>query len=97
MINKLIKRGNISELENKLAGIIADYDLFKIEFKIEGHRWNIESYAGRNYRLGSWGANCWVDIGDCKDDLLRAIDYNLGDNRDKLTAIYLDDNTEIEL
>jgi len=97
MINKLIKRGNISELENKLAGIIADYDLFKIEFKIEGHRWNIESYAGRNFRLGSWGANSWVDIGNCEGDLLQAIDYNLGNNRDKLIAIYLDNNTEIEL
>ena len=96
MVDKLIKKGNITEFENKLAGVIADYDLFKVEFKIDGHRWDIESYAKGNYQLGSWGANCWVDIGNCEADLLKAIDYNLGNNWEKLTAIYLD-NKEIEL
>jgi len=86
----------VNPLINKLAGVIADYNLFMVEFKIEGHRWNIESYARGNYRLGSWGANSWIDIGNCEADLLKAIDYNLGSGWDKLTAIYLDENTEIE-
>lgn len=72
-------------------------DLTTLEFKIGGHIWSIEKYSGNNYRLGSWGANSWVDIGDCRKNLLQAIDYYLGKNRNKLTNIYLKDNTELKL
>ena len=87
----------INPLLKKLVDIITDYNLSEVEFKIDGDLWAVESYSRGFYRLGSWSANCWVDIGNNKADLLRAIDYNLGDNRDKLTNIFLDDNTEIEL
>jgi len=95
---KAYKEHKISNpLINKLTGIIINYDIYKIEFEIDRHRWNIESYARGNFRFGSWGANCWIDIGNCEADLLKAIDYNLGYNREKLTAIYLNEDTEIEL
>lgn len=87
----------INPLIKKLAEIITDYNLSEVDFKIEGHLWAVECYSRGYYRLGSWGANCWVDIGSNKVDLLRAIDYNLGDNRVKLTNIFLNDNTELEL
>ena len=80
--NPLLKK--LSELK--------DIDLFEVEFKIDKHYWNIECYAGKNFRLGSWGANSWLDIGNVKKSLLKAIDYNLENNSDKLTAIYLKDN-----
>lgn len=88
----------VNPLLKKLQEILTDdIDLFKIEFKIDKNLYNIEIYSGSCYRLGSFNANCWVDIGNNKQDLIRAVDYNLGNNRDKLTAIYLDDNREIEL
>jgi len=87
----------ISHLLIKLAEVEPGYNLSEVEFKIEGNLWQIEIYSRGYYRLGSWGANSWVDIGSCKDDLIKAIDYNLGSGRDKLTAIYLDKNTEIKL
>ena len=86
----------ITPLIKKLGDIIIDYDIFTIEFKIDKHLYSIECYSNGSYRLGSWGANSWVDIGNSKDDLLRAIDYNLGvDN--KLTNIFLNDDIEVEL
>jgi hypothetical protein len=87
----------ISHLLIKLAEVEPRYNLSEVEFKIEGNLWQIESYARNSYRLGSWGANCWIDIGNNKEDLIKAIDFNLGNNRDKLTNIYLNKDTEIEL
>jgi hypothetical protein len=86
-----------SALLLKLADIISDYDIFGIEFKIDKHLYSIDSYAQGSYRLGSWSANSWVDIGNNKADLIKAIDYNLGDNKNKLSNIFLNDDTEIEL
>ncbi len=62
-------------------------DLLIYNFKIDSHLWSIENYADNNFRLGSFGANNWIDIGNNENSLLRAIDYNLGHNRDKLTDI----------
>jgi len=73
-----------------------NFSIYDLEFKIAGDLYSIETYAGENFRLGSWSANNWVDIGNCADDLLKAIDYNLGNTRDKLTAIFLKDK-EINL
>ena len=87
----------VNPLLRELEEISCEVDLFEVEFKIAGYLYSIESYAWGSYRLGSWGANFWVDIGNCKDDLLRAIDYNLGNKRGELTNIYLNKNTEIEL
>jgi hypothetical protein len=88
LINKLI--GDLDILNKK----ITYNDLADIEFRIEGDLYSIESGLGF-YRLGSWSANFWLDIGNNEADLLKAIDYNLGKNIDKLTNIYIDSNTEI--
>jgi hypothetical protein len=87
----------INPLIKKLNENIARFNLKEIEFKIGGNLFSIEIYGGKFYRLGSWGANSWVDIGNSEADLLKAIDYNLGTGRDKLTNIFLNKNTEIEL
>ena len=68
-----------------------DYELIKIDFKINNNLYSIESYAKNYFRLGSWSANSWIDIGNNKDDLLKAIDYNLGNNRSSLTKIFIND------
>jgi len=81
----------------KLNKLIGNLDIYKIEFTIDNHLWSIENYSGDNFRLGSFGANGWIDIGNCKDDLIKAIDYNIGINLVKLNRILIDDNTEIEL
>jgi hypothetical protein len=83
-------------LIKKLLPILENYDICDIEFKIDGYKYNIENYAGDNYRLGSFSANSWLDIGNIEGNLLQAIDFNLGKNSDKLTAIYLPDNKKIE-
>ena len=80
--NPLLKK--LSELK--------DIDLFEVEFKIENNYYTIECYAGKSFRLGSFSANTWLDIGNLKKSLLKAIDYNLKNNSDKITAIYLKDN-----
>jgi hypothetical protein len=77
----------VNPLLQELAGKIVD--LSKVEFKIDKNLWQIESYAKGYFRLGSWGANSWIDIGNCREDLIKAIDFNLGNNRDKLTDIIL--------
>lgn len=64
-------------------------DLKDIDFKIDGTIYNVEKYAYNSFRLGSFIDNFWIDIGNCETDLLKAIDYNLGDNRDKLTNIFV--------
>jgi hypothetical protein len=33
-----------------------------VQFKIEENWYSIEKHSGF-YRLGSWDANCWIDIG----------------------------------
>jgi hypothetical protein len=81
----------VSPILQKLARSISRFNLKEIEFKIDGHFWSIENYSQENFRLGSWGANSWVDIGNCEADLLRAIDFNLGSTWEKLTNIYEND------
>ena len=75
----------------KLNDKIKDYNFNGIDFKIEGHLYSIEMYAKNNFRIGSFYANTWIDIGNNKKDLLKAIDYNLGINRDLLTNIFIND------
>ncbi|KKM82811.1 hypothetical protein LCGC14_1315630 [marine sediment metagenome] len=72
----------------KIKHIELNYKNLKLyTFTIDKNLWNIETYANNCFRLGSWGANSWIDIGKHEIDLLGAIDYNLGYNRDKLTKI----------
>jgi hypothetical protein len=80
-----------SKLLQKLEQDLIDKksDILQVEFKIDGNIWNIESYASGSYRLGSWSVNSWIDIGNIKADLIKAIDYNLGRQRDKLTEVII--------
>jgi len=87
--NHIIKNDLLQKLNEK----IKDYDIYKLEFKIEKHYYSIENYAGNNFRLGSWNANSWIDIGNNKKDLIKAIDFNLGNNRNLLTGITIDYET----
>ena len=81
--NKLLK-----ELQDKLVNVTYK-KLESIQFKIDAHFWSIEKHSGY-YRLGSWGANCWIDIGQSESNLLKAIDYHLGHNESLLTRIDID-------
>lgn len=74
----------------------SDYNIFKLEFHIDNHIFTIYKYSGDNFRLGSFGGNQWIDIGNIEGNLLQAIDFNLGKS-EKLTRIIIDDNTEVEL
>lgn len=78
--NKLLK-----ELSDKLVNVTYK-KLESIQFKIDNHFWQIEKHSGF-YRLGSWGANCWIDIGQNESSLLKAIDNRLGHNESLLTRI----------
>lgn len=51
-------------------------NLKDIDFTINGYTYNIEK-SQFGYRLGSWTANQWLDIGNIEYDLLNAIDYHL--------------------
>lgn len=62
-------------------------ELSRYYFKIDKHLFSIERYANNSFRLGSFGANAWIDIGNKYNSLLRAIDYNLDINRCKLIDI----------
>lgn len=64
------------------------YDITQAYFKIDKYEWSIENHS-KAYRLGSWSANSWFDIGDNIQYLLEAIEFNLGYNIDKLTDISL--------
>jgi hypothetical protein len=81
--NKLLK-----DLQDKLVNVTYK-KLESIQFKIDTHFWNIEKHSSF-YRLGSWGANCWIDIGRNQSNLLKAIDYKLGHNELLLTRIDLE-------
>jgi hypothetical protein len=74
-----------------LQGIFDNCAISDIEFKIEKNYFSIEKYSGKYYRLGSFGANAWIDIGENIEDLIKAIDFNLGARRDLLTAININD------
>jgi len=75
------------DLLKKLNDTINDFNIFELEFKIEKHYYSIECYAKNSYRLGSFSGNLWIDIGNNKRDLIKAIDFNLCDNRHLLTSI----------
>ena len=79
-----------SKLLQKLEQDIIDKngDILQVEFKIDSNIWDVEYFASGFYRRGSWSANSWIDIGNTKADLIKAIDYNLG-NRDKLTEVII--------
>jgi len=81
---KLIALTKLFKIKNKQINY---KDLLVYNFKIDKDLWSIENYADNNFRLGSWGANSWIDLGNNEKSLLQAIDYNLGNNRDKLTDI----------
>lgn len=83
---KLIALSRLFRLKNKSINF---KDLLIYYFKIDSHIWSIENYTSSNFRLGSWGANSWIDIGNNENSLLKAIDFNLGSNRDKLTDIQI--------
>jgi hypothetical protein len=74
----------------------SDYNIFNLEFHIDKHIFTIDKYSGNNYRLGSFGGNQWIDIGNIEGNLLQAIDFNLGDNTAKLTRIIVSDNVDID-
>jgi hypothetical protein len=78
--NKLLK-----DLQDKLVNVTYK-KLESVQFKIDTHFWQVEERSGY-YHLGSWGANCWIDIGQSEVNLLKAIDYNLGRNESLLTRI----------
>ena len=78
--NKLLK-----ELQDKLVNVTYK-KLESIQFKIDNHFWQVEKHSSF-YRLGSWGANCWIDIGQSEANLLKAIDCKLGCNESLLTRI----------
>jgi hypothetical protein len=81
--NKLLK-----DLQDKLVNVTYK-KLESIQFKIDTHFWQIEKHSSF-YRLGSWGANCWIDIGQSEANILKAIDYKLGHNESLLTSIDLE-------
>jgi len=81
--NKLLK-----DLQDKLVNVTYK-KLESIQFKIDTHFWQVEKHSSY-YRLGSWGANCWIDIGQSEVNLLKAIDYKLGHNESLLTRIDLE-------
>ena len=78
--NKLLK-----ELQDKLVNVTYK-KLESIQFKIDKHFWQVEKHSSF-YRLGSFCANCWIDIGQSEVNLLKAIDYHLGHNESLLTRI----------
>lgn len=80
-----IKNKFLKELQEKLATVTYK-SIEKTQFKIDGNFWQIEKHSSF-YRLGSWGANCWIDIGKNESNLLKAIDYKLGHNESLLTRI----------
>ena len=61
-------------------------ELQKLSFVIDKHYFSIEKHNGF-YRLGSFGANFWLDIGNNIQYVLEAIEVNLQDKMDLLTNI----------
>lgn len=81
--NKLLK-----DLQDKLVNVTYK-KLESVQFKIDTHFWQVEKHSGY-YRLGSWGANCWIDVGQSEANILKAIDYKLGHNESLLTRVDLE-------
>jgi hypothetical protein len=69
-----------------IIGKVNFENLKNYQFKIDENYFSLEKH-NKYFRLGSWTANCWIDIGKQEENLLKAISYNLGDNINLLTEI----------
>jgi len=66
----------------KIKKLKVNYDNLKdYSFKIDKHDFNVEVYGDGYIRLGSWGANYWVDLCNNESYILKAIQYLLKDKK----------------